>query len=59
MRKIFLSALFAAFFGGIASAHPITVTLSRGQQVTLESNDYATTAELLEKVEQLEKEFNG
>lgn len=50
MKKLFLSALFAAFFGGVASAYPITVTFSKGQKVTLESNDYATTAELIEKV---------
>lgn len=59
MKKLFLSALFAAFFGGVASAYPITVTLSKGQKVTLESSDYATTAELIEKVQQLEKEYNG
>ena len=45
MKKLFLCALFATVFGGVASAHPITVTLSKGQTVILESTNYHSTAE--------------
>ena len=59
MKKLFLCALFATVFGGVASAHPITVTLSKGQTVILESTNYHSTAEVIAEVQRLEQEYNG
>ena len=46
-----------AFVSTIA-AHPINVTLSNGKKVVLESNDYPTMADLMNKIYELEKGGN-
>lgn len=47
MKKILLSAIFALLVCCSVSAHPIKVTLSNGQVVILESDDYETMADLM------------
>ena len=47
MKKILLSAIFALLVCCSVSAHPIKVTLSNGQVVILESDDYETMEDLI------------
>lgn len=57
MKKILFCALFMAMFGGNIYAHPIEVTLSNGTKVILESDDYQTMDDLMNKISSLEAEI--
>ena len=57
--KRLLSILFLlGVFVATVDAHPITVTLSNGKKVVLESTDYPTINDLLDKIIELENGSN-
>lgn len=58
MKKFLSAVFFMAFFATAVSAHPITVTLSNGKKVVLESDDYPTTIDLVNKIIELENGGN-
>ena len=59
MKKILLSAIFALLVCCSVSAHPIKVTLSNGQVVILESDDYETMADLMAVIGAMERKISS
>lgn len=59
MKKILLSAFFALFMCCTVSADQIKVTLSNGQVVILDSDDYKTMDELWRAIEEMEKNISS
>lgn len=58
MKRIMSFAILMIAFVSTIAAHPINVTLSNGKKVVLESNDYPTMADLMNKIYELEKGGN-
>lgn len=58
MKKILLSLIFALAFCGSVSAERITITLSNGQVVYVDSEDFDTMADLMAYIDALEKKIN-
>ena len=59
MKKILLSAIFALLVCCSVSAHPIKVTLSNGQVVILESDDYETMEDLMAAIKAMERKISS
>lgn len=59
MKNILLSAIFALLVCCSVSAHPIKVTLSNGQVVILESDDYETMADLMAVIGAMERKISS
>ncbi len=59
MKKL-LVLLFAFLFSSqVINAHPIPVTLSNGQVVYIESDNFKTTEAMIEYIEWLEQTYVG
>ena len=59
MKKILLSAIFSLLVCCSVSAHPIKVTLSNGQVVILESDDYETMEDLMAAIKAIERKISS
>lgn len=59
MKKILLSAIFALLVCCSVSAHLIKVTLSNGQVVILESDDYETMEDLMAAIKAMERKISS
>ncbi len=57
MKKLLVLLFLSLFSSQVINAHPIPVTLSNGQVVYIESDDFKDTQAILDYINQLEEEI--
>lgn len=59
MKEFFFTLALMLAFTTTISAHPITITLSNGQTVILDSDLYPTMDDVLKKIDELESKIES